>query len=93
MRPVGASDIATSLEIVAVAGVESDRFARYEAGVRAVTLVAVRALVRRTMGVDRGVVVVAGDWARLRGPLMTLDWGPIELRDARGERVTTIGGR
>ena len=49
----------------------------------------VRAAAAKYLDPDRSRVVVVGDLAKLRAPLLALGWGPIEVRDAGGSILRT----
>jgi zinc protease len=50
----------------------------------AVTADAVKSAAARYLDADHMRTVIVGDWAKLRGSLVALGWGPIEVRNAAG---------
>jgi zinc protease len=59
----------------------------------ALTNDAVKSAAARYLDASRMRTVVVGDWAKLRGPLTALGWGPIELRNSSGALVRTEASR
>jgi predicted Zn-dependent peptidase len=49
----------------------------------------IRAAAAKYFDPDRSRVVIVGDLAQLRAPLLALGWGPIEVRDAAGAVLRT----
>jgi hypothetical protein len=49
-----------------------------------VTADAVKSAAARYLDADHMRTVIVGDWAKLRGSLVALGWGPIEVRNAAG---------
>ena len=50
----------------------------------ALTADAVKSAAARYLDANHMRTVIVGDWAKLRGPLMALGWGSIEVRNAQG---------
>ncbi len=59
----------------------------------ALTADAVKSAAVRYLDADHMRTVIVGDWAKLRGPLVALGWGPIEVRSATGVLVRTESAR
>jgi zinc protease len=60
--------------------------------VDAVTGDAIRAAAAKYLDPSRGRILVAGDLRQLRDPLLSLGWGPVEVRDATGAVVRVERG-
>jgi zinc protease len=69
-------------------GLTEEEFVEKQTRMTAVTADDIRAAAARYFTRANMHVVVVGDMATLREPLLALGWGPIEIRDAAGAVVT-----
>jgi zinc protease len=75
---------------VAAYGLPLDEWATWQARLESVNADDVRAAAAAYTDGDRTKVVVGGDFESLRGQLVSLGWGPIDVRDANGALVRTV---
>ena len=80
---------ASALAFLSVYGLPTTEYASRFAAVQAVRAEDVRR-VAQVLDADRMKVVIVGDWSLLRGQLVALGWGPIEVRDDAGHPVETV---
>jgi zinc protease len=59
----------------------------------ALTVDAVKSAAAHYLDADHMRTVVVGDWAKLRGPLVGLAWGSIEVRNSQGVLLRTESAR
>ena len=73
--------VATRLVTIATYGLPDDYYQHYRDDILAVTAEDVLEAAQRRLWPDRAAVVVAGDAAKVRGPLEELGLGPVEVVD------------
>ncbi|HEX8695661.1 MAG TPA: pitrilysin family protein [Longimicrobium sp.] len=73
--------VASKLSSLFTYGLPDDYYEHYRDGILAVTADDVLEAARRRLWPERAAVVVAGDAAKIRGPLEELDVGPVEVVD------------
>ena len=71
--------LAAKLEEIAVYGLPDDSFTRYVSGVRAVTSAELARVAAQYLRLDRMVVVIVGDRAKIEAPVRAAGLGPVTV--------------